>query len=374
MNMFAGADINRKLERDLFFIFEFSGRLPILYQLGLEPTASFEVYNITRSRNVSFSFPGNPDPLIFDADVTYNLSEFDFSLKQKVFSENCDLKLAYSLSRYTQDFGSWFYQIPGDPKNNQVIPATGSTYFIGNNFSLQMKYDGILRTLDKDINPVGRSFSLKYFYEMDKFNPTDSNSTDSGFRVPIYTKYNFSRIELSWNEHLALPFPRHTLSFAVNAAGITGPTIDEFFDYYEGGLIGMRGYPFYAIGGNKAVTLNATYRFPIVPNLDFRVLQIYFSKLFGSVFFDIGNAWPRESASDNFWKRDAGFELRLESFSFYAYPTRIFFSGAYGLDTFTRVVNDINTTNVVYGHEWRFYFGVLFGFELNDIIPRQLMR
>ena len=374
MNMFGGADMNRKLERDLFFIFEFSGRLPIMYQLGLEPTASFEAYNITRSRNVSFSFPGNPDPLIFNADVTYTLSEFDFSLNQKVFSENCDLKLAYALSRYSQDFGSWFYQIPGDPKNNQVIPATGATYFIGNNFSLQMKFDGILHTRDKDINPVGRSFSFRYFYETDKFNPTDSNSTDSGFRVPIYKKYNFSRLELSWNEHLALPFPRHTLSFTVNADGILGPTIDEFFDYYVGGLIGMRGYPFYAIGGNKAVSLNATYRFPIAPNLDFRVLQIYFSKLYGSVFFDIGNAWPRESASDNFWKRDAGFELRLESFSFYAYPTSIFFSGAYGLDTFTRVVNDINTTNVLYGHEWRFYFGVLFGFELNDIIPRQLMR
>jgi Tol biopolymer transport system component len=374
MSIFGGADINRKLERDLFFVFEFSGRLPILYQLGLEPTASFEGYNITRSRTVSFSFPGNPDPLIFDADVTYNLSEFDFSLKQKVFSENCELKLAYALSRYSQDFGSWFYQIPGDPKNNQLISATGSTYFIGNNFSLQMKYDGILRTLDKDINPIGRSFSFKYFYDTDKFNPTDSNSTDSGFRVPIYTKLNFSRLELTWNEHLALPFPRHTLSFTLNTAAILGPVIDEFFDYYEGGLIGMRGYPFYAIGGNKAVTLNATYRFPIDANLDFRVLQIYFSKLYGSVFFDIGNAWPRESASDNFWKRDAGFELRLESFSFYAYPTRIFFSGAYGLDKFSRSVNDINITSVMYGHEWRFYFGVLFGFELNDIIPRQFMR
>lgn len=374
IDIFGGADINRKLERDLFLILEFSGRLPVLYQLGLEPTASLEVYNITRSRNVSFSFPGNPDPLIFDAEVTYNLSEFDFSLKQKVFSENCDLKVAYSLSRYTQDFGSWFYQIPGDPKNDQVIPATGSTYFIGNNFSLQMKYDGILHTLDKDINPIGRSFSLKYFFDMDKFNPTDSTSTKEGFRVPIYTKYFFSRYELAWSEHLALPFPRHTLSFTLNTSGIFGPIIDEFFDYYAGGLIGMRGYSFYALGGNRTVTLNTTYRFPIATKLDFRILQIYFSKLYGSIFYDIGNAWPRESASDNFWKQDVGFELRLETFSFYAYPTRIFFSGAYGLDRFSRDVQNINTTTVQYGHEWRFYLGVLFGFELSDIIPRQLMR
>jgi Tol biopolymer transport system component len=374
MSIFGGADINRKLERDLFLVLEFSGRLPILYQLGAEPTVSLEAYNITRSRNAAFSLPGNPDPLNFQADVTYNLSEFDVALKQKVFSENFDLKLAYALSKYTQDFGSWFYQIPGDPKNNQVIPATGSTYLIGNTVSLQLKYDGILRTLDKDINPIGRSFSLKYLYEMDKFNPTDSSSTDNGFRVPIYTNYNFSRLELVWNEHLTLPFPRHTLSFTLNASGILGPTIDEFFDYYAGGFIGMRGYPFYAIGGNKAIALNATYRFPIATKLDFRVLQIYFSKLYASVFYDIGNAWPRESAADNFWKQDVGFELRLESFSFYAYPTRIFFSGAYGLDQFSRSVNDITVSNVTYGHEWRFYLGVLFSFELNDFMPRQFMR
>ena len=340
----------------------------------MEPAASFEFYNITRSRDVSFELPYNPNPLVFGAEITYNLSEFDFSLTQKIISENYELKLGYSLSRYSQDFGSWIYQTPDDPRNYQVIPATGSTYFIGNTISAGLKYDGILRTLDKDINPVGRSISLKYFYEIDKFNPTDSGSTNNGFRVPIYTKFNFSRIELAWLEHIALPFPRHTLSFTLNTAAILGPVIDEFFDYYEGGLIGMRGYPFYAIGGNTAVTLNATYRFPIDANLDFRILQIYFSKLYGSVFYDIGNAWPRESGPDNFWKRDAGFELRLESFSFYAYPTRILFSGAYGLDKFSRTVNDINITNVTYGHEWRFYFGVLFGFELNDIIPRQLMR
>ena len=57
-----------------------------------------------------------------------------------------------------------------------------------------------------------------------------------------------------------------------------------------------------------------------------------------------------------------GFELRLESFSFYQYPTRIFFSGAYGLDRFNRTFNN---DEVTYGKEWRFYFGILFGFDLD---------
>lgn len=367
MDIFGGAAINRKWERDLFLVFDYRGRLPILYQLGLEPTATLELYNITRKRDVSFDlYVYNLQT--FSTDVTYNLFEFDFSLSQKLFTENCDLKVTYTLNRYIQDFGSWMHPTIG------VIPASLSTYFIGNTFSSKFKYDGILRTLDKDINPVGRMLSLKYFYEMNKYNPSDSAEYKNGFRIPIYTEYNLHRLELNWTEHIALPLYKQTLTLGVQAAGIIGDSVDDFFDYYTGGFVGMRGYPFYAIGGNKSVVLNATYRFPIATELNFRVLQFYFKKLFGSVFCDIGDAWSGETPSIKQWKRDVGFELRLETFSFYAYPTRIFFSGAYGLDRFSRNVRDINTTTVLYGHEWRFYLGVLFGFDLNDILPRQFMR
>jgi hypothetical protein len=279
------------------------------------------------------------------------------------------VKVTYSLSRYSQDFGSWMHPLYG------VIPATTSTYFIGNTLSAKFKYDGILHTIDQDINPVGRLFSLKYSYEINEFNPLDSMTINSnGLPVPIYTDYKIHRLELNWTEHIALPLHKQTFTLGLNAAGILGHSVDEFFDYYAGGFVGMRGYPFYAIGGNKTVALNATYRFPLETELDFRVLQFYFKKLYGSVFYDIGDAWSGETPSIDQWKRDVGFELRLETYSFYEYPTRIFFSGAYGLDRFSWYVRDITTTTVQYGHEWRFYLGVLFGFELNDILPRQVMR
>jgi len=143
--------------------------------------------------------------------------------------------------------------------------------------------------------------------------------------------------------------------------------VDTIFHFYAGGLIGMRGYPFYAIDGNNVATVTATYRFPIATELNFRILQFYFTKLYGSVFADLGNAWNGPTPSIKSWRRDAGFELRLESFSFYSYPTRIFVSGAYGFDQFTRRVTDVD---VVYGREWRFYLGVLFGFELNQLSER----
>ena len=110
--------------------------------------------------------------------------------------------------------------------------------------------------------------------------------------------------------------------------------------------------------------LGLTYRFPLINNIDVRFLQLYFDKLYASVFADIGNAWTGKVPTLSQFKTDAGAELRLESFSFYSYPTRLFFSAAYGFDQFNRLVRSRNQI-VTYGKEWRFYFGVLFGFDFD---------
>ncbi len=98
--------------------------------------------------------------------------------------------------------------------------------------------------------------------------------------------------------------------------------------------------------------------------MDFRIAQLYFDKLYMSVFADVGDSWTGVNPTRADLKTDAGFELRLETFSFYAYPTRIFFSAAYGFDRFNRYLPTQNVT-VTYGREWLFYFGVLFGFDLD---------
>ena len=82
------------------------------------------------------------------------------------------------------------------------------------------------------------------------------------------------------------------------------------------------------------------------------------------MYADLGNAWTGDIPAFKQFKTDAGAELRLESFSFYAFPTRIFFNASYGFDRFDRFIPSQNTT-VSYGKEWRFYFGVLFDFDLD---------
>ncbi|MDP2884092.1 MAG: biopolymer transporter Tol [Ignavibacteria bacterium] len=359
-SLFGGAVMNRKFERDIFGILEYRGAIPILYQLGLAPTLSIEAYNISRKTDVAFSIFTDVEHSI-STDVTYNLLEFDVSVRQKVLDDVTQLKIGYSLSRYNADIGSFL--VPG----SGLSPGFRNLYLIGNALSAQVTHNGIAPSVDKDINPVGRTITLRYNYEFDKYNSEGEYSIENGLLVPHYTKPSFHRLEILWNEHLALPIPRHTLTFTAHRASTLGKQVDDFFDSYAGGFVGMRGYPFYALGGNDIAVIGAAYRFPLWTTINFRFLEFYFTKLYGSVFADYGDAWTGSAPSYSRWKRDAGFELRLEAFSFYQYPTRIFFSGAYGLDRFDRTFNDVAVT---YGKEWRFYLGVLFDFELSTISQR----
>jgi len=365
IDIFGGAAINRQLERDLFFIFDYRDRLPLFYQLGLDPTLSLELYNISRKTSTSFTLY----PYLINTDVTYDLLEFDASLSQPIFSELTTAKLGYTLSRYNANIGSFI-----DPyfQGAQAIqPAFRSTYLIGNMLSFQFRYNGIVPNLERDINPTGRTIEFNYSLELNKFNVNSEFATnDAGELVPVYTTFDYNRVELMWNEHLPFVFPRQTMNISFRGGSILGKSVDSFFDFYAGGIAGMKGYPFYALGGNTIATVNLTYRFPIATQINYRVLQFYFTKLYGSFFADYGDAWTASSIPGSAdWKRDVGAELRLESFSFYDYPTRIFVSGAYGLDQFSR---EFESVNVTYGHEWRFYLGILFGFDVNEFAPRRM--
>ena len=364
--IFGGAAINRQLERDLFLIFEYKDRFPFIHRLGITPILSIELYNVTRKTTANIELPRDT----IAVDVGFNLFEFDAIIKQKIISDDYTLKLGYRHSRYSSSIDDFII-----PESGVFVKATDNLYFIGNDLSVSIKYRNISASSSSEINPVGRKVEVKYDYEFNKFNSDGQYEVVEGMLLPVYSQFNFHRAEILWNEYVSLPLWKHTLALGLRYGEIFGPPVNDFFDFYAGGLVGMRGYPFYGIGGNKVATVNATYRFPIWQSMDVRILQIYFDKLYGSVYGDYGNAWTdsrltrlvkgeltmKELLSD--FKRDLGFELRLEAFSFYAYPTRIFFSAAYGFDAFTR---SINRVTVDYGKEWRFYFGVLFGFDVGD--------
>jgi Tol biopolymer transport system component len=367
-NMFGGAAINHILERDLFLIFEYRDRIIGLHQLGWHPTVSLELYNVTRKRiNERITIVKEFEETT--ADVTYSLLEADFFLKQHLLGPFDLLTLGFTYSQYSSALSSFLVK-----SSSLLVPASSEVYFSGKNFTAQYSFEGILPARTSEINPVGRTFSLRFENEFADFVSEDSTgasefeATDTGIKLKL-VPFTVRRAELRYTEHLQLPFWKHTFSLSLRAGSVFGGKLPDFFDFYAGGLIGMKGYPFYSISGNEIITLNAAYRFPIWENIDFRIFHLYFDRLYGEFHADLGNAWNGDPDIKDF-KRDIGFELRLDAFSWYAYPTRIFFNGTYGLDSFTYNRRSVTAT---YGKEWRFYFGVLFGFDFSNDI-KKLMR
>jgi Tol biopolymer transport system component len=353
--IFAGILLNTQLERDIFASFDYRGKIPGLFNLGVEPSVAIEGYNITRKTDASISLPLDT----LGVGVTYNLLEFDFVLRHKVLIDHLNLELRYAHSRYTADIGS--FALPDD---GTLVPAFSELYLIGNNLSATWNFDLINPSRTMDINPVGRKIRLKYEYEFNKFNPTGEYDIKNGVLVARYQNLRFHRMAARWYEYMKLPGWKHTLTATLRGGTIFGPPVDNFFNYYIGGFAGMKGYSFYSLGGNEFAMANLTYRFPMLEELNLKVLNMIFDNVYGAVYGDIGNAWTGGGMGNQKFKRDAGLELRFEATSYYAFPTRIFISGTYGFDTFDYIM-DNTKKRVTYGKEWNFHFGVMFGFDFD---------
>jgi len=358
-SLFAGGSINTVGERDLFLNFNYRNKLPGLYNLGIKPELTLELYNVTRKSDINVFFGAdtvgkvvNYD-FIVPTDVTYNLFEVDIAAKQKIFSRFQSIELRFIWSRYTAALSSFL--LP----NNSLYPTTNDQYFIGRNLQLTYSYNNIQPGVNSDINPIGLQYNIIYNYEFNKFNPEGNYVVEGGLLQPAFENFNFSRFEFNSKLHLPLK-EKQTVTIKTRAVTILGETRPDFFDSYLGGLIGMRAYPFYSISGNELAWINVTYRLPLITNIDKRWNQIYFDKIYVSVFADVGNAWNGGIPSLSSFKKGAGAELRLMMNSFYIFPTALFVSASYGFDKFT---NTIRGQKITYGKEWRFYGGISFGFD-----------
>ncbi len=354
-SIFGGGSINRRMERDLFLMLQYNDRVPMLYALGLKPQLSLELFSVSRKTDVQIVFDPNRPDYIVPTNVTYNLFEVDFAAKQRIIGRGHNLEFRFSFSRYTAALGSFII-----PHTTTLYPSMSDEYFIGRSLQLKYDYKGLTPNVDSDINPVGREVEFKYSYDFDKYNPDSQYKIEDGVLVPLYRRYDFNRVELNWKEYLSVA--RHqTLSFRFRGGAILGKSVPNFFDFYLGGLVGMKCYPFYALSGNKVGWLNLTYRFPLFKNIDARLGHIYLDKIYFSVFGDVGNAWTGRFPGWQDFKKGAGIGLRIKMISFYIFPTSVFFNAAYSFDRFTR---NIFGENVTYGKEWRFYGGILFDFSL----------
>lgn len=357
-SIFAGGSINTRMERDLFLIFEYKNKIPLLFNLGLKPETAIELYSIRRKANVDVIFDELDPTFNTKTDVAYNLFEVNLAAKHNFLSRDQHLEFRFIFSRYSAELAAFII-----PQKNILHPTTNDIYLIGRNFQLSYSVEQMFPHKDADINPIGFKADLKYNFESNKFNDEGNYIVEDGILKPQYNTYNFHKLDLYSRAHFPL-WAKHTLTAQLRAGTIFGPQVPDFFDFYLGGLIGMKAYPFYAISGNEVGWLNLTYRFPLFTNLDARIGHLYIDKIFLSFYGDFGNAWNGNLPKLREFKKGAGAEIRLQLNSFYLFPSSVFFNASYGFDKHSRIVERGKETKVLtYGKEWRFYGGILFRFD-----------
>ncbi|MBI2419336.1 MAG: PD40 domain-containing protein, partial [Ignavibacteriales bacterium] len=281
-SIFGGATLNARMERDVFFAFDYRNRFPGLFELGIKPQFTLDLFSISRKSPVTVSIEEFPST---KTDVTYNLFEVGLAARHRVFARGNEVSVRYSFSKYTATIGSFVI-----PVLNALVSEFSDPYLLSNNLEVKFTTEVESPYLHSDINPKGFHAELKYNFEKNKFNPEGNYSYEDGILKSVYNNYDFHRFELNTSFGLA-PFKNQTITARMRLGTILGPTVPDFFDFYLGGLIGMKAYPFYAVSGNEVAWLNLTYRFPLFRDIDAQFGHFYLDKIFMSVYGDYGSAW-----------------------------------------------------------------------------------
>lgn len=356
-SIFGGASINRNLERDLFMQFDYRNGVPFLNEffgqkLKFTPEFSLAGYNVTRKTTADLIASIDTIPV----EVAYDLLSFDVSMDWKMINYNHNFRFMYTFSKYASSLEGFVI-----PQSGIFIRSSSQDYFKANNFSLRYSYRSYMGSRNRDINPIGRNLWIQLDHEISDINP--ELEVEDGNLISRFKKNNLNKLSGELTESIGLFGNDHVVSLKLAGATIFGPPVDDFYNFYASGLPGMKGYPFYALGGGRMAYSTLTYRFPVFKNIDTRISPLYLDKLYMSLYGSFGNAWDADNVKLSDFKKDIGAQLRLQAFTSYVFPTSIFFDAAYGLDSFTRTFQN---KDVTYGKEWRFYFGMLFGFDLGS--------
>ncbi|MFC1693778.1 hypothetical protein ACFL1R_09765 [Candidatus Latescibacterota bacterium] len=322
------------------------------------PDVFIEMYRLTRSVDKNENFMEEYGTII--RKRIYDLNEIDFGLRY-VHRDRHEFESRLIYSQYNAKV-EYTHFLTGTKIHKPYY-----TYSRGFDLAFIYRHDRFIRARDEVINPRGgRKIDIRY----DRFiNFFLDDFEYVGFLREKYKKHPYNRYYINWVERLPVPGTRkHTLLLR-GKINIIDRQVDDFYEEQLGGPNQMSGYTFYSLSGRKNVMAQALYRFPVFFDMQKSFAIWYFNHVYGGVFADIGKAWNKHSLnwSTKGFKRDIGFQLRMDALSFYIFPTMLEFTAAYGPDD-TWIKHFDEEKSKIYLRKdtqdpWKFYFTVLFGFN-----------
>lgn len=352
-----------ELDRDLFLIAEYRG-LPFIKK-SWSPTVSLELYNLRRNVNDGLQIEEFPctscaQKDTVNVDIAYQIWEANLFLRSKL-SRRSLLELGIGYSPYRVETDNFFSN-----ELQAFVTGSSSEYFKGTTLSASYTVDYYEFTTDADIAPTGLKGYLRYQYQPGKL--LEEYDIEDGSLVPIFKTSKNHSTEFHVRYGFKLPSGQALQARARGFAYFNNPN-DSFYTDYIGGFLGMRSYPYFALGGDRTAFTSLSYFAPIFENITKQAGPYTLDKLYARIFFEAGNAWNSPFGTDTSLKTGIGTELRLAMNGYYLFPLKLFVSASYGFNEFQLTLPDEFVTgnsnnSVTYGRELLFHFGLTFDFEL----------
>ncbi|MDR9417928.1 hypothetical protein [Gracilimonas sp.] len=350
------------LDRDAFLIAEHRG-LPFI-ERSWSPTVAIEVYNQRRNVADGLSIEEFPCtsclPDTIQTDIAYDIWEAGIYFRSKLNRRSIlELGLSYSPYRVSTDN---FYS----RELKQQVSGSSSQYFRGTTLSASYTFDYYMYSNDADIAPLGLKGYLRYQYQPSKL--LEEYEIEDGSLKPVFKNSQNHSTEV----HLRYGFKTFgDQAFQARVRGFHyfNEPGDSFYADYVGGFMGMRSYPYFALGGSTTAFTSLSWFAPIYRGINKQVGPYMLDKVFARFFFETGNGWESPYDTGNNLKSGIGAELRVAMNGYYLFPLKFFISTSYGFNRFDLTLPDDFITNsesnqVSYGGELLFHFGLTFDFEL----------
>lgn len=349
------------LDRDLFFEAEYRG-IPFIKR-GWSPTIVVELYNLKRNVNDGLTIEEfactSCLPSERNIDIRYSMWEANLFLRSKLNRWSL-LELGIGYSPYRVSTDSFFSE-----EFQEQIPGSTSEYFKGSKYSISYVADLTLPTRHADIAPRGVLTSIAYRFEPGRL--LQNFEVNDGILSPVYSRdFNHS---IEFNNRVGFNlFEETTAVLTTRGYSFLNKPDDFFYMDYTGGLVGMRSYPFFALGGRQTFFTRFSLLQPLFTSINKQFNSATFDKVFAHLFFETGNGWGGPLNIGDNMKTGLGAELRFAMNSYYLFPMKFFINTTYGLNRYSvtlpgEFISASGVQSVEYGRELLFYFGLTFDFD-----------
>lgn len=280
----------------------------------------------------------------------YNLAGVNFEYQNDILRPSIGLRYNYSpvlFSDTETGKSSWWRENAGNMFINQIFRKFRYYFEAGAHYVIK-RYTSIDIPEEFHYYSAGAGLTL-LFDSSKKYSLTpvkqDGQIIGIGFRKymkELGSEIEFYKATVDFREYLTLT-GNYVLSLHLTSGLIWGGWPDEIFiiggvlPRMEDALFGLdenqlflRGYPADVDSGIKSLVATFEFRFPLITlDAGLSTLPVFFQKVHGSIFYDVGNAWESTLSTSDF-RDSTGLEIKFDSTIFYGYNITLALGGAYG--------------------------------------------